>query len=105
MKLSLTKYDCRFGAPMGRPTIIKNENTNAKFYLERLKFIDGYYDLGGAYFGLPANVYRAVSGNHELIKNEYWFKHVNHVRCSPYDTKNRYKRIFEKSQKMQREIL
>lgn len=31
--------------------------------LRRLKFVDGDYDQGGAYWGSPANVYRAISVN------------------------------------------
>lgn len=62
---------------MGRPNVINNENTNAKFYLERLEFIDYCYDKGGAYWGMPANLYRAISGNHADNKQEMFIRAAN----------------------------
>jgi len=51
---------------MGRSNImplVKEESL--KMSLRRLPFVDGCYDQGGAYWGSPANVYRAVTTNPE----------------------------------------
>ncbi len=52
---------CR-GACMGRPTRLPQcpETASPKLYLRRLRFVDGCYDQGGAYWGFPANLYRAA---------------------------------------------
>lgn len=51
-----------FGAHMGRPNILPVENSTAiKLSLRRLRFVDGCYDQAGAYWGAPANLWRAVS--------------------------------------------
>lgn len=53
---------CR-GAQMGRSNIL-SESAPAgklKFSLRHLPFVDGDYDTGGAYWGSPANIYRAVT--------------------------------------------
>lgn len=42
------------GAPMGRPTIA--ENPEATVLLFRVRFVDGDYDAGGAYWGGGKNV-------------------------------------------------
>ena len=50
------------GAQMGRPNRIPSDNKQPiKMTLRHLPFIDGDYDTGGAYWGSPANLYRAVS--------------------------------------------
>ena len=54
------KKVCR-GARMGRSFILPVPGTIVKFRLYRLRFVDGDYDQGGAYWGSPANVWRAVS--------------------------------------------
>ena len=47
------------GAPMGRPTRAQGFETKARCF--RLRFIDQAYDEGGAYWGMPANVYCAMN--------------------------------------------
>ena len=50
------------GSQMGRPNRIPSDNKQPiKMTLRHLPFIDGDYDTGGAYWGSPANLYRAVS--------------------------------------------
>lgn len=44
------KVSSRFGAPMGRGTTLPKETTE-KLYLQRVPFVDGDYDPGGAYWG------------------------------------------------------
>ena len=66
----LPELNCRYGAPMGRQSYwpgcawgaasVALRDLNLKVYLHRLDFIDGCYDQGGAYWGSPANVYRAI---------------------------------------------
>jgi len=66
---TLPDVSSRFGAPMGRRSCDQDpEDPTRRVYLYRLRFQDGGYDEGGAYWGSPANVYRAVSecGNLEL---------------------------------------
>jgi Zn-finger nucleic acid-binding protein len=54
---------CR-GAQMGRPNRIPTDNKQPiKMTLRYVPFIDGDYDQGGAYWGSPANLYRAVSAD------------------------------------------
>lgn len=45
----LTNVSSKFGAPMGRRAI--EDDTAAKVRLFRVTFIDGDYDMGGAYWG------------------------------------------------------
>lgn len=51
--------DSTFGAPMGRHSVI--DSGERKLHLRRLRFVDGGYDAGGAYWGSPANVWHAVN--------------------------------------------
>lgn len=50
----------QFGATMGRPDRAPATD-DQRFYLQRLDFVDGGYDRGGAYWGGRENVYRWVS--------------------------------------------
>lgn len=45
----LSPVSCRYGAPMGRPSI--HDNPEADVTLFRVRFVDGDYDQGGAYWG------------------------------------------------------
>ena len=54
----LTPVSCRFGAPMGRPSI--HENPEADVTLFRVRFVDGDYDQGGAYWGGGSPLYAAI---------------------------------------------
>lgn len=71
MKISeiITPVYCKFGAPMGRSnvgsqpiTITSGRNcrivkkNQVKVYEKRVQLIEGY-DQGGAYWGLPNNLY------------------------------------------------
>lgn len=64
----LENLDCKYGAPMGRRAYWPHaprdsdltEKLSFKLYLHRLEFTDGGYDQGGAYWGAPADVYRAI---------------------------------------------
>lgn len=50
------------GSQMGRQNRIPTENNlPVKMFLQRLDFVDGAYDKGGAYWGSPANIYQARS--------------------------------------------
>lgn len=58
----LTKAHSARGADMGRPNVHAVDRTAPiKFYVEYMPFSDGVYDRGGAYWGSPANLWRAVS--------------------------------------------
>ena len=50
------------GSKMGRPTILPDDpKKTITLRMERLRFIDGCYDKGGAYWGAPANLYCAYA--------------------------------------------
>lgn len=48
----LNEVDCKYGAPMGRRDILPDDCTvPCKLHLVRLRWFDGDYDQGGAYWG------------------------------------------------------
>ena len=50
--LRLDDVSCKYGAPMGRAeTLPENREATGKLQLRRLRFVDGDYDEGGAYWG------------------------------------------------------
>lgn len=58
----LTEVSSKFGAQMGRPDR-KPDNDDQRFYLVKLRQVDGDYDQGGAYWGFGRGslpVYRYV---------------------------------------------
>lgn len=56
----LSEVSSRYGAPMGRRNIYElDQSTEHKFYLQYVPFVDACYDRGGAYWGSPANLWRA----------------------------------------------
>lgn len=58
MKLVLEKAYSMYGADMGRANRLPdNRNAKAKLQLQRLKFVDGDYDVGGAYWGGGCGTY------------------------------------------------
>ena len=63
MKQKLLKVDASRGAPMGRPHVLpRNVFLTGKLYLEQLRWVDGDYDQGGAYWGKDQpdiHIYRA----------------------------------------------
>ena len=66
MKMKLTNVSSPSGAPMGRPNHLpKDVNLPIKMRLQKLDWVDGDYDEGGAYFGGGSgdNVYWAKSDN------------------------------------------
>ena len=57
MAKQFSKVDCKFGAPMGRLDYI--EAPTSKLSLFMVKFVDGDYDDGGAYWGGGHKLYCA----------------------------------------------
>jgi hypothetical protein len=56
MKLKLAKAYSQYGADMGRRNVLPDDRKAAiKLHLERLKWVDGDYDQGGAYWGGGSN--------------------------------------------------
>jgi hypothetical protein len=48
------------GSAMGRRSVVPDRTASPKLYLERLKWVDGDYDQGGAYWGRGGgDIYRA----------------------------------------------
>lgn len=54
----LTPVSSRYGAPMGRRSI--HDNPEAAVTLFRVRFVDGDYDQGGAYWGGGSPLYAAI---------------------------------------------
>lgn len=62
----ITKVNCKYGAPMGRSNVIPSPMTiydhggvlkvNGKRVFDCWVPMNGAYDKGGAYWGLPANL-------------------------------------------------
>lgn len=51
----LPNVDCKYGAPMGRGSILpSNPEEPIKLRLRRMPLYDGDYDTGGAYWGAPS---------------------------------------------------
>jgi hypothetical protein len=48
---------CKYGAPMGRRSDNPASVDGEKLFLRYVPFVDGCYDRGGAYWGMPANLY------------------------------------------------
>jgi len=86
MKLTdiITQVNCQYGAPMGRANIGKQPITvtsgnncrivkknQVKVYEKKVPIIDGY-DIGGAYWGYPSNLY--VRFTKDLSYIEYYRK-------------------------------
>lgn len=58
----LESMNCSRGAPMGRSNRCEmGADAVGQVYLQRVPFIDGCYDRGGAYWGAPANLWRAYA--------------------------------------------
>lgn len=64
------------GASMGRPAHGKSETKDAcKFYLRRIRINSGGYDAGGAYWGLGAPLWWAVTYDlDEGREVDRWFR-------------------------------
>ena len=61
MRPKLLDVNCQYGAPLGRHSYLPDDPAATRWHLYRLPFIDGCYDRGGAYWGAPANIWRAVT--------------------------------------------
>lgn len=49
---TLSNVSSKYGAPMGRPNVLPDDRLmECKLHLVRLRFVDGDYDEGGAYWG------------------------------------------------------
>lgn len=60
--IELPMCSCKYGAPMGRDNHIpRGYPAGVKMHLVRLRFADGDYDAGGAYWGCGNPIYWAVS--------------------------------------------
>lgn len=57
----LDQLNCSRGAPMGRLNRDELEDEVGRVFLQRVPFVDGCYDRGGAYWGAPANLWRAYA--------------------------------------------
>lgn len=90
MKTKLSEVSCKYGAPMGRSNRIpKDIDTAGKLYLEKLRWVDGAYDQGGAYWGMGNPIYRA-SGESETEQVEIFVRAIDRE-----DAKVQIKEIFE----------
>ena len=69
IKRVVTQLSCKYGAPMGRPNVGKQPATitsgrngriykshQTKVYDKRVPMVDGAYDIGGAYWGIGAEL-------------------------------------------------
>ena len=60
--LTLPNVSSRYGAPMGRrESLPADPAAPIKLRLVHVPFVDLCYDRGGAYWGMPANLYHAQS--------------------------------------------
>ena len=57
-KLKADPVNCSLGAPMGRLAwgLIEYRGRPMMMYLQRVRLVDGDYDLGGAYWGGPPSL-------------------------------------------------
>jgi hypothetical protein len=68
-KQIISKVNCTYGAPMGRPNVGKPPMTvtsgpnckilkknQVRIFDRYVRFVGGAYDFGGAYWGSPANL-------------------------------------------------
>lgn len=53
----ITKCNCQYGAPMGRPENGGTPGESVRLYLQRVRLDSGGYDSGGAYWGLGQPLY------------------------------------------------
>ena len=53
----LELLSCRYGAPLGRAVYDETNGEPTACRLSYVRFTDGGYDYGGAYWGFPANLF------------------------------------------------
>lgn len=72
------KVNCRYGAPMGRPTRAQGDvlPSDPPMYLRRIPIDSGGYDRGGAYWGLGQPLYWACNHDADV---ELFFRAPNRV--------------------------
>jgi hypothetical protein len=63
----LDLLSCRYGAPLGRATYDETNGEQTACRLSYVRFTDGCYDYGGAYWGSPANLYWLRSKHDESL--------------------------------------
>lgn len=56
--------NCQYGAPMGRCTYGNPEVIEGKVHVFKVRFVDGDYDDGGAYWGAGMPLYCARDDGH-----------------------------------------
>ena len=61
LALPVNKACSAWGADMGRSNAIPDNAIPERLYLQRVTFVDGCYDRGGAYWGGPADLWCAFS--------------------------------------------
>jgi hypothetical protein len=70
MSLRLPDVSCRYGAPMGRRNELPDDcEAPVKLNMVRLRWYDGDYDQGGAYWGNSGgtSIYWATSGTIKIF--------------------------------------
>jgi hypothetical protein len=74
-RLSLPNVPCKYGAPMGRRNQFPNDlKASIKLQMEQLRFVDGDYDKGGAYWGGNSNIPKWIKGvGYSIPEPEYIF--------------------------------
>ncbi len=68
----VTKVNCQYGAPMGRGNVGHKPFGNAKKVYDKRVHLNEGYDIGGAYWGIPSNLY--VRFTKDLSYVEYFRK-------------------------------
>jgi hypothetical protein len=63
----ITNLDCKYGSPMGRSNV-GTKPTDKKVYDCKVPFVDGAYDRGGAYWGMPSNLRVSYTKDLEFIE-------------------------------------
>jgi len=66
MKPFQVPVSAKYGAPMGRRSS-NAEDFQGKAHLQRVPFVDGDYDQGGAYWGGPATLWCAWDDHGAVI--------------------------------------
>lgn len=59
--------NCARGAPMGRTNQVVSVEPDRGLFMVRVPFQGDAYDPGGAYWGLPSNLWCVFSHDHELV--------------------------------------
>ena len=59
----LSDVGSKYGAPMGRPNVADDHAATVKLF--RVRFVDGCYDSGGAYWGAGEPLYAAIGDGFE----------------------------------------